>query len=145
MASGFATREQLSASVLQAARRADLEEVQSLVERWRSDELHPGPTAAELRPAMSSAISNGDARMLSYLLDQDSHIHPNLISCAVRGASVAVWQVFLDHGWDINSISGSEPPILKCVPVSRWSVQSKGRLMSGTDGAVDIWWATNGS
>lgn len=51
--------------------------------------------------------------IVSYLLDQGAKIDKNVIALASNGSSEAVWQAFLDHGWDINSKCSTDAPVLK--------------------------------
>lgn len=103
----------LSASIISACRQGDLEKVVSLVEQWESDSSRPGPKAEDLRPALSWAAQESHSTIVRYLLEHGAQIDADVMTFATYGDSPGVWQVFLDHGWDINSRCGTNATVLK--------------------------------
>lgn len=81
--------------------------VQTLVDRLRSQK-HPAIEDTEcLYNALSTAIGSYRLSIISYLMDQGVKLHPNMYVPALRkldtNNAIAMFQIFLDHGWDINS------------------------------------------
>lgn len=103
----------LSASIISASRQGDLEKVVSLVEQWESDSSRPGPKAEDLRPALSWAAQESHPAIVQCLLEHGAQIDADVMTFTTYGNSPSVWQVFLDHGWDINSRCGTNATVLK--------------------------------
>jgi hypothetical protein len=98
-----------------AATSGDLALVQTVVEQWKA-QLHPSPlTPKHLQSAMAAAVSSHHPTIVSYLLDRGAQVSPNNIVVALgeTDATIAMFQTFLDHGWDINSKTGLGNPVLK--------------------------------
>lgn len=98
-----------------AAKEGDLSQVQVLVEQWRSELLPALLTPQHLNSALVEAVSYHRVAVTSYLLDQGAEISPNMIVLALGKTqdAIAMFQTYLDHGWDINSRTGLGVPALK--------------------------------
>lgn len=103
----------LSASIISASRQGDLGKVVSLVEQWESNSSRPGPKAEDLRPALSWAAQESHPMIVQYLLEHGAQIDEDVMTFTTYGNSSSVWQVFLDHGWDINSRCSTNATVLK--------------------------------
>lgn len=103
----------LSGSIIRASRHGDLGKVVSLVEQWESNSSRPGPKAEDLRPALSWAAQESHPIIVQYLLEHGAQIDADVMTFTTYGNSSSVWQVFLDHGWDINSRCGTNATVLK--------------------------------
>lgn len=103
----------LSTSIISASRQGDLEKVVSIVERWESDSSRSGPKAEDLRPALSWAAQESHPTIVQYLLEHGAPIDADVMNFTTYGNSPSVWQVFLDHGWDINLRCGTNATVLK--------------------------------
>lgn len=108
----------LWSSVLEAAKEGNLDSVKSLLDQWRSDDSLAGPTAHHLRWTLIEAAQSNHSTLVSYLLEHGAEIDPVVLSnAAAKKSSAAVWQAFLDHGWDINkSDCSTGSPVLLYVP-----------------------------
>lgn len=98
-----------------AAKIGDASEVKKLLEQWKS-KLSPGPvTALHLNSTFVEAVSYHHPSITSYLLDEGAEISENILVVALRETdkTIAMFQTFLDHGWDINSKTGLGVPVLK--------------------------------
>ena len=63
--------------------------------------------------ALHAAIENNQPRAVSFLLDHYHPIRRPDVEKAIKVQSEEIFQVFLDHGWDINEpLGGNEPPAL---------------------------------
>ncbi|KAL9101796.1 MAG: hypothetical protein Q9163_002992, partial [Psora crenata] len=91
--------------LIQTAKNDDLDACKTLLEQWKQ-QLSPCPiTPAHLGPALGRAISSKHARIVAYLLSQGAVITGNdmILALGETDAAIAMFQTFLDHGWDINS------------------------------------------
>lgn len=99
---------------LAAAREGDLSRVQDLVEQWRANLSPSELTASHLRQPLVESLVANQAQVVSYLLDQGAELDSHLVTLApVEETSTDMFQVFLDHGWDINGITSNGAPRLK--------------------------------
>ena len=95
------------AELCEASSANDLERVKTLVEQWQTTPLQPAwERTHPLEAAACAAATSKSATIVSHLLDQGLHISGNIVEAAIGAKSTDVLQVLLDHGWDINSISG---------------------------------------
>ena len=105
-----------------ASRAGDFNQVQSIIQQWRHNTSMPDPEECSLRGALADAAQHGYSRIVSYLLGQGAEVTPFVASTATateikpNAGSIAVFQGFLDHGWDINSKSHGGTPIIWYVP-----------------------------
>lgn len=98
-----------------AAKMGDVSQVKELLEQWKS-KLSPAPlTALHLHSTLVEAVSYHHSSIASYLLDEGAEITENMLVLALGEAdmAIAMFQTFLDHGWDINSKTGLGAPVLK--------------------------------
>ena len=95
-----------------SARRGDLVEVQRIVEDWSS----PESLLESVQTALWKAVRGGQVPVASYLLKHgakfDSDISGSALTC---NTSEDMFQLALDHGWDINSKTDVGLPILAYV------------------------------
>ncbi len=98
-----------------AAKNGDVSRVKKLLEQWKS-ELSPAPlTALHLNNIFVEAVSYNYPSIASYLLDEGAEIFEHIIVLGLgkMDDAIAMFQTFLDHGWDINSKTGLGVPVLK--------------------------------
>lgn len=93
----------------EACEQGDLKRVEALVNPPSN------PTAEVLNYGLSTAASEGHSAVVSFLFDKGAEMTAATTVLAANGHSPAVFQVFLDHGWDINSNGCSRGPILESV------------------------------
>lgn len=100
--------------LLTVAKKGDLSRVQALVAQWRA-KLSPSElTASHLRQPLVDSLMANQAHVSSYLLDQGAELDSHIVNLApIEGNSTDMFQVFLDHGWDINNITSNGAPRLK--------------------------------
>ncbi len=94
-----------------ACREGDLERLRSL--------LNPpaNPTDRDLQYALTAAAGKGHSHIVSFLLDHKGvKITNTVMARATHGNSTAVFQAFLDHGWDIDTKGVSGCTTLAHVP-----------------------------
>lgn len=94
-----------NAQLVEAAREGDLGRCQTLIQQWK---LQPSPSAITpqyLGPALAAAVGSKQLRTVTYLLEQGAIISGNVMVLALGNTddAIAMFQTFLDHGWDINS------------------------------------------
>lgn len=97
--------EQLS----EASVRGDLERAKAVLEQWKTrdhDPVNPNYPVEDLQPALYIAVSNKQALVVSYLLEQGLYVDKTALRDAVRVKATDVLQAYLDHGWDINKNLG---------------------------------------
>ncbi len=102
---------------IKACRDGDLESLQQILTRWRSDESVPDPRVEEeLGWMLVHAAECGHVRIVRYLLDEGALIDSEVVrSAATRGSRPEIWQAFIDAGWDINSLTEDGVPVLRFV------------------------------
>lgn len=75
-----------------------------------------GDYIADLWPfkaVLSGAVQNGNTHLASYVLDRGLKIELYAVMYALDIKTVDMFQVLLDHGWDINMPLGeTSPPCL---------------------------------
>ena len=86
---------------------ADLEEVMVSLENLK-------PSPENLQRYLSSACLNNRPQIADYLLNKGAKIDCLAAYAACfRGQSVAIFEVLLQHGWDINGpVGNTQPPLL---------------------------------
>jgi len=101
-----------------AAKMGDVSQVKELLEQWKS-ELSPAPlTALHLNSTFVEAVSYHHPSIASYLHDEGAEVSDNILVLALgvlgeTDKAIAMFQTFLDHGWNINSKTGLGVPVLK--------------------------------
>lgn len=97
-----------------AVKDGDLARVEYIVQEWRS-KIAPTPLeASHLQGSLAAAMSSSRPAIVSYLLDQGAVVSPNMIVTALSNNDPrAMFQTFLDHGWDVNSKTGLGVTALK--------------------------------
>ena len=100
----------------EACVQGDLESVQSLLDQWQSHLLPSALTPKHLQSPLAGSIAAGKTEVVSYLLDHGAELSPlNITQAVARHSSTEMFQIFLDHGWDINSKTDMREPALKMV------------------------------
>ncbi|KZL85948.1 ankyrin repeat protein, partial [Colletotrichum incanum] len=104
--------------------QGQLEEVNRLIRKWKAmgpDAMPPpGPEQypiGSLEPILYFAIRQHQAPIVSYLLDEGMKFSRLAqIEASQSRCGPPIWQVFLDHGWDISHTnSAADPPPLAFV------------------------------
>lgn len=104
----------------------DLESAKTTLQNMRRQLSPDTPIPRHLQMPLADAIAGGHTEIVTYLLSQGAQITSLDITQAVRpcSRSVAIFQTFLDHGWDINSPTGTHATALKYVvdseELTRW-------------------------
>ena len=112
--------------LLTATQRGDIGQVQALVEQWRAKLSPSDLTASHLRQPLVESLVTNQARVVSYLLGQGAELDSHIVTLApVEETSTDMFQVFLDHGWDINSITSNGAPRLKYVKLLQLGIKGK--------------------
>lgn len=93
----------LQEAIKEAITTNDLEKVRSLLQQWQSDASLPAPNSEHLKYLVTKAARHDRPEILGYLLDQGGKITSATALSTADGGSPAVFQVFQDHGWDVNS------------------------------------------
>ena len=90
----------------QCCSSGDLEKVSEIVE---SEPYSPEFLIQEL----SAAIYKHDLRMIEFLFKKGANIDSQILNAAASVKVLPVFQLLLDHGWDINApILGNETTLL---------------------------------
>lgn len=95
-----------------------VEEVRSYLAAWRNmaDPVPPRPPRKPtlgLQPGLLAAVRHNQAEAVSFLLDEGFILEHEAVRIAISNQSIAVLQVFLDHGWKINrKVGGTMGPPL---------------------------------
>lgn len=81
----------------------DLKDVQSFVDRFR-------PVPKDLHHSLHEAVSRGQLDVIRYLLEQGAPIDARIAwVAAFRAKSIPVFELLLEHAWDINApVEGSK-------------------------------------
>ncbi|KAI9678754.1 MAG: hypothetical protein M1817_005811 [Caeruleum heppii] len=79
-----------------AGQDGNLERIRQLVNS------SPEPNYEQIGEAFHEAVVHGHASIVSFLLDHGAKISALTVVFAGRSKELAVFQAFLDHGWDIN-------------------------------------------
>lgn len=110
-------REELYGSALKASREGDINALEATLAQWRSDRSLLGPRVEEeLGWMLLGAADHGQAHVARYLLDQGAQVDSDVsMYAATHGSTTEVWQAFVDHGWDINSLATTGWPVLVSV------------------------------
>ena len=102
------------AELITAAKVGDLSRVQILVEQWRAKLAPSELTASHFHQPLVESLVAKQAQVVSYLLDQGAELDSHIVTLApIEDTSTHMFQIFLDHGWDINSITSNGAPRLK--------------------------------
>jgi len=107
-----------------ACTKGELDEIKKLVRQWLDApdaSLPRGPSQypiGTLEPLWYQAIREDHADIVDYLLGQGIKMcQLGLWDAIAHNCSASMWQVFLDHGLDINeSVDGAGPGPLAFVP-----------------------------
>ena len=85
--------------------KGDLDQLQELFSS------KPKPSQDELDKALSVATWAGHAKVVGLLLSQRARITYSAFYGATSRENTAIFQEFLDHGWDINSTEFEDPAL----------------------------------
>ena len=121
--SGLSTADRHCARILQTAIEVgDLATISQLLQSWPTQpdsENNSGDYVPDLWPfkaVLSGAIEKGNIELSSYVLDHGLKIELYAMMLALQSPSAGIFQVFVDHGWDINTPMGEKwPPCLAYV------------------------------
>ena len=90
----------------------DLEGVRFELQSWQS-RLDPSKlTPKHLRDVVFGAVRADQPLVASFLFDQGAFLDGYIVQNAIHG-SLAMLQVLLDHGWDVNERTDTGVPALK--------------------------------
>ncbi len=90
------------------------EAVRSFLEVHKADSV-PEPLA-RYSGLLAEAIRHAHVDTLEALLGEGVPVAGSSIKAAVEAKSTSILDMLLAHGWEINKpLSGSEPPMLRCV------------------------------
>ena len=109
-----------------AVKDGDLSRCQTLVQQLKSQSPSSARTTKQLGPALAAAVGCKHLHIVTYLLEHGAVISGNIMILALGETheAIAMFQMFLDHGWDINSKTDLGNTMLKWAndPISScWS------------------------
>ena len=112
-----------------ACKLGDISRVASLVEHLKAETLAEKVDSKYLNSGLASAVAAGHHLVVDYLLDQGAVLRPSLVTLAMGACpSAETFEVFLRHGWDINSDTDMGWPALKYVQgpilLKLWTISS---------------------
>ena len=101
--------------LLEAARVGDLTRVSAWVELWRTKSTSSSESIVlHLRQSLIESLTANQSRVVSYLLDQGAELDNHIVTLApINETSTDMFKVFVDHDWNINSITSNGAPRLK--------------------------------
>ena len=85
----------------EASAAGDLEGVKTILEQWRSDHSSSELTAKRLDDALVGAAATDQPHVVAFLLDQGAKLDSSIVEIGMKSLT-EMFQVFLDHGWNIN-------------------------------------------
>jgi hypothetical protein len=86
----------------------DLSSVQAIFQEWKSAQ-DPVTAASRkepnhaVQPALEAAADKNQLQVITYFLEQGLVITETAVWNAIRAESTAALELFLEHGWDINT------------------------------------------
>lgn len=95
-----------SSNLGQVCSEGDLTQIKEILD------CNPNTSQAELDKALSCAAEAGHDVAAGLLLSRGAHLTRGAIYGAVGNHNTAMFQQFLDHGWDINSRVFRSPTLL---------------------------------
>lgn len=96
-----------------ASATGDLAAAQAIFSQWRAKPITDRIEKRRFVVALAAAVNNQHVPVISYLLAQGVPLNIGMFVCATKLKSIAMLQLFLDHGWDINEpIDRITPPPL---------------------------------
>jgi hypothetical protein len=97
----------------EASKAGDIDGLDTVLQNWKSESSTSGPEPEDLDLPLIEAARHGQARLVSRLLEEGAVLGPHIPITALKTGSQAVslFQVFLDHGWDVNSFTHT--PVLQ--------------------------------
>jgi hypothetical protein len=97
----------------EASKAGNLEDLDKLLQDWKNESSIPDPESEDLDLPLIEAARHGCSRIVSRLLDEGAVLGPHIPITALKTGSQAVslFQVFMDHGWDVNFFNGT--PVLQ--------------------------------
>ena len=109
--------EAMSSLLAKAASAGDLSEIRGLVGNWPSG----NPTGEDLQPALSNAVRQGHVSVASYLMRHGATFDADMGKAALSCDNAEdMFQIALDHGWNINSRTTIGLPVFACVSSDLW-------------------------
>ena len=117
-----------------AVKDGDLSRCQTLVQQLKSQSLSSAITSKQLTSALGAAVGSNHLNIVAYLLGQGAVISGNIMILALgeTDEAIAMFQMFLDHGWDINSKTDLGNTMLKWanLPILFWHVMLSDKLQA---------------
>ncbi|GLB36852.1 hypothetical protein LshimejAT787_0311390 [Lyophyllum shimeji] len=99
------TETQITSDLQAAASAGDLPKIQALLEEWKSLDSSVS-SAPPLQELLSTAARNGHAQVVSHLLQGGASVDVDAVVSAVDTPHIAVFQAFVDGGFDISTSLG---------------------------------------
>ncbi|KAL8927094.1 MAG: hypothetical protein Q9172_001516 [Xanthocarpia lactea] len=103
---GPSSSDKLIATLEDAAAKGHTEAVRHCLTQWTSTATSSSRRGVKLQPALLAAVENNQPVTVGLLLDEGLHIGYEIVRAAISIHSVAILEVFLDHGWNINQKLG---------------------------------------
>ncbi len=100
-------------SLALASSKGDFASVLSTLQSSISDPSIPGPSHYDLGSALNMAILNGHVEIVRLLLNHGAPITQTAALFATREDhpnALAIFEVFVTHGWDVNSVLDERDP-----------------------------------
>lgn len=96
-----------------AGATGNLDALQTFFSQWQSKTLSSRSQPETICPALSAAVRNNQVATVTYLLDQGVPVNQELFLYATESKLYQVLDIFLQHGWDINTpVDFIRPPAL---------------------------------
>ena len=110
--------ESMSSQLAKAASAGDLSEIQRLIRNWPSG----NSMEKSLQQALGDTVCQGHVSVASYLMDHGATFHAVMGNVALSCDNAeGMFQVALDHGWNINSRTAIGLPVFACVSLNLWA------------------------
>ncbi len=103
---GPSSSDKLIATLEDAAAQGRTEAVRDCLTEWKPTATSSSRRGVKLQPALLAAVENNQPATVGLLLDEGLHIGYDIVRAAISIHSVAILEVFLHHGWNINQKLG---------------------------------------
>lgn len=87
-----------------ACRSGDLDTVKTLLEQHGSPSLSGQDWEHELQRGLNEAASEGHQSIVAYLLSNGARVNPATLIFCIKKGNISIFEEFLKHGYDINSL-----------------------------------------
>jgi hypothetical protein len=127
--------------IYKAARSGSLSAVRALVQQLQEQHASTETLERNLQDGLGAACSYKRTAIISYLLDHGAKLDEWLVGSATdKNTPVAIFETFLNHGWDFNElVSGRSPPLRQSLPPSTSRASADACYLDMSSG-MPIWY-----